>query len=824
MIKGYKKVKKTIVETINKKEINLFIKTLSENLAPLIKKPKDIINFETNSGKYESAYDTPSLISQKNSDDILFIALITFHHKEGSVVECTFPEKDIILKNPNPSIENLINFENPKQNTIKLLLDSIYSDLTNYCLMDGMHLIDKGTNIFFLHQYKKPIYCISFYIQKQTNNNGIKIVDNFQEDIRGCFQKSLCIVSLLPFFSNIITYQNYYTILNKQMNDYMNQKSLDDKKELMVIYDKLKDEYNSNSQWMFNIKKLFCLLKEDLLILLKYVLLEKKIIIYSQIPSNACLFIITLLSIYPCELSQSKTKFDLEVGLPFKIFHDNFLILPLFSLFDLDILIDKMKQNKNLSYLIGISNTMILKNAEINWDCIVNIDELKVQYKDDDSYLKIINGRESKFLEKISDLIFKNIEDPNQKNNIHIAKKQKINIGQDWIIDYGNEKLRDEFYQIKKIIWSYYLKICYDISYLTQELIKKFKNDKNMQKIKTQNESIQFKYFKYISKDYICDNSEEINNEKELNSYTSLPELEELISEPFIYYICSILPLNFNSLLTTSEKTTKKEKKVESILSKVNNLAFISQWTSTKNFIKWFCNYQEIITNFSTLNKNEINVNIYDYDNNYYSGPMYLGKKKGIGILVYKDGKTTYNGNFKNDFRNGKGIFIIEDKKYYYEGDWLNDLMEGKGSLTSNDLGKYVGEFHKNLFQGKGNLIELNGDIYSGSFYKGKKYGKGELKLVDGSLYTGHFKNDKYHGKGKLVDSNGKVIFEGIFKDGILLKNKSITKDDKNADLDEKNSEFDDTDSKYSEISNQTGKDLNSSKAEEEEEEDEDQC
>ena len=820
MIEGYKRVRKTIVETINKKEINLFIKKLSENLTPLIKKPKDIISFENKSGKYESAYDTPHLISQKNSDDIIFIALITFHHKEGSVVECTFPQKDTIIKNPKTSIKDLIDYNNPKQNTIRSLLDSIYTDLTNYCLMDGMHLINQGTNIFFLHQYRKPIYCISYYIQKQTNNNGIKIVDNFQEDIRGCFQKSLCIVSLLPFFSNIITYQNYYTILNKQMDNYMNQESLDDKKEIMIIYDKLKNEYNSDNQWMFNIRKVFCLLKEDLLILLKYIILEKKIVIYSQIPSNACLFIITLLSIYPCELSQSKTKFDLEVGLPFKVFHDNFLIQPLFTLFDLDNLLDKMKQNKNLNYIIGISNAMIVKNTELNWDCYVNIDELKIQYKDNDSYLKIINGRESKFLEKISDLIFKDIGDPNQKNNIYSSKKPKINVDEKWIINFENEKLRDEFYQIKKIINTYYLKICYDISYLTQELTKKFKNNKNLQKINIQNEVIQFKYFKCVSKDYISDGSEEIRNEKELNSYTSLPELEELISEPTIYYICSILPLNFDSLLTASEKTSKKENNAESILSKVNNLAFISEWTSTKNFIKWFCSYEENITNFSTLNNNETNTKIYDYDNNFYSGPMHFGKKNGIGILSYKDGKMTYNGNFKNDLRNGKGTFIAEDKKYYYEGEWLNDVMEGKGSLSSNVIGKYVGEFHKDLFEGKGNLIELNGDIYSGSFYKGKKYGKGELKLNNGSLYTGYFKNNKYHGKGKLVDSNGKVIFEGIFKEGILFKTKSITKEDKNTNSSEKNSEFDDTDSKYSEMSNHTGKDLNMSKAEEEEDED----
>lgn len=60
------------------------------------------------------------------------------------------------------------------------------------------------------------------------------------------------------------------------MNLYMNQKSLNDKSALIDIYNKLEKEFHQEQKWMFNLRKAFSILKNDLLIILKLILLEKE--------------------------------------------------------------------------------------------------------------------------------------------------------------------------------------------------------------------------------------------------------------------------------------------------------------------------------------------------------------------------------------------------------------------------------------------------------------------------------------------------------------------------------------------------------------------
>ena len=46
-------------------------------------------------------------------------------------------------------------------------------------------------DFFFIHDFPKILYCLSYYIQKNTDNGENNIEDDFQENIRGCIQKSI---------------------------------------------------------------------------------------------------------------------------------------------------------------------------------------------------------------------------------------------------------------------------------------------------------------------------------------------------------------------------------------------------------------------------------------------------------------------------------------------------------------------------------------------------------------------------------------------------------------------------------------------------------
>ena len=769
--KKFKKVRSNVVQSMNIKEITTYLKTISENLSNLIKKDKDTIMKENNNGKYENAFDLINAKENNNNDQILFLALITFHHKQGGVVECTFPPKEKIIS--SGKLDELVDKNNEKVNSKELVLDFILNILVNNCLIDGIHLVDTDSNFFFIHDLNKIIYCLSYYVQKKTDDNENKIEDDFQENIRGCIQKSICIVSTLPLFGNMLTYENYYTYLSTQMNLYMNQKSLNDKSALIDIYNKLEKEFHQEQKWMFNLRKAFSILKNDLLIILKLILLEKRIIVFSQIPSNVSLVIMTFLSFL---LSNGKSCFEEQNGTPLKLFHQNYLIYPLFTLFDLDPLLEKIKNNNNINFIIGTTNNLIATNKKLNYSCLINIDEQKVQYGEclNDS-IKIINGKEHKFLVKINELLNQCITNENSNNNQNI---KKCKIDEPWIIEYGNGKISKLFDSVKKNILVYYVRILYDISYIISEMKNKYENDP-YEKILNIHKTINQNYHKSISQDEnIINDQNENNNIIKKAEKETLPQLEEILADPFPYVIYTVLPIKFDSLNSFSNSDKNKsilDKKRESILIKVNNLAAVSEWTKTRNFKKWFCSYKEQIIYHSTLNTKEAHTFLYDINDNYYKGTMLLGRRNGTGEFYYKKEEMTYKGEYKDDLRNGHGKLSSKNGKYYYLGDWFKNKMQGNGIYYSYKIGNYTGQFYQGYFEGKGVLTDLENNVYEGMFHKGRKKGKGEIRFNNGDIFKGEFKNNKYNGKGVLMDSKGNILKEGEFKDGNCIKFKKVS-------------------------------------------------
>lgn len=776
--KKFKKVRSNMVQSMNIKEITTYLKTISENLSNLIKKDKETIIKENDNGKYENAFELINAEGNNNNDQILFLGLITFHHKQGGVVECTFPPKEEIIS--SGKLDGLIDKNNEKINSKELVLDFILNNLVNNCLIDGIHLVDTDSNFFFIHDLNKIVYCFSYYVQKKTDDNENQIEDDFQENIRGCIQKSICIVSTLPLFGNILTYENYYTHLTTQMNLYMNQKSLNDKSALTDIYNKLEKEFHQEKKWMFNLRKAFSILKNDLLIILKLILLEKRIIVFSQIPSNASLVIMTFLSFLPACFSNGKSCFDEQNGTPLKIFHENYLIYPLFTLFDLEPLLEKIKNNNDINFIIGTTNNLVATNKKLNYSCLINIDEQKVQYGEClNESIKIINGREHKFMTKINELLNQCINSENVNNN---QNNKKSKIDEPWILEYGNGKISKLFDSIKTNILVYYVRILYDISYIISEMKNKYKNDP-YEKILNIHKTINQNYHKSLSNQESNENDKNENNNNIIknNEEDTLPQLEEILADPFPYVVYTVLPIKFDVLNSFSNSDKNKsilEKKRESILIKINNLAAVSEWTKTRNFKRWYCSYKEEIIYHSTLNTKEAHTFLYDINDNYYKGTMLLGRRNGTGEFYYKNEDVIYKGEYKNDLRNGHGKLSSINGKYYYVGDWVKNKMQGNGIYNSSKIGNYNGQFYQNYFEGKGVLTDLENNVYEGMFHKGRKKGKGELKFNNGDVFKGEFKNNKFNGKGVLMDAKGNILKEGEFKDGNCVKYKKVSTKD----------------------------------------------
>ena len=743
------------------------LKSLSEILYSLSKLDKQIIDLDNDYDNYEDAYQSIEISKENDkSNHLIFLALVSFHQKKGSVIECTLPKREDLQN--NPIIKPLLNY---KFNTPKELLDDLFFQLTNNALTDGIHLVNKDTEFFFIHNYQRPLYCLSHYVQLKTDeveeSNNI-VIDDFQKNERNCIQKALCIVSTIPLFGNSIIYQNFYTQLVNQMDTFMEQKSLNDKTNLDILYNRLFNIKDlKHSMWIFNLRKIYCFLKEDIFTVIKLILLEKKIIVYSQIPSNVSMFILSLISLLPGELSQGLLKSYSQNGMPFRIFHDKYLIYPLFCLFDLEPLITKINSNKNINFLLGTTNSMVSNSKKVVFSCKIDLDKPEIIYNKKNTSINVIslNDIEEKNNAIISNCISKNIK---IEGGIYTNKKYCIE--GEWIVSCANERNLEEYKLIKKTINNYFFSIIADISYINKEI-----KNKNNYKLLDKNsfslyDRIKKNYDKYMNNNSSVQMPESIEilqkakKKEELHPFS----LEEIVSDPLFNIVNSILSYN----ITNSKvfPCSNKYKDLESLIAKQNNLEFIVEWMKTKNFKKWYCSYDDILTNLSNLNLEKVSLKLYDFDNNFYSGNLLYGKKTGQAKLLYIEEDLTYIGEFKNGLRDGKGILTSKDNKFIYDGGWKNDKYHGEGSLLSPKLGKYSGNFKEGQFDGQGYLITPENNVYKGKFLKGEKSGEGEYKLNTGYVYKGEFKNDLFHGMGKLYDNKNIIIQEGKFQKGEFIK------------------------------------------------------
>jgi hypothetical protein len=726
-------------ENIYSTQIQSIIKTFRKYNSETIK--DEIIE----SKYFDNSYNLPN-----ENNGFLFLAIVSFHQKHGSLVECTYPSREIILKEHNEFLTSFIEGKTAEQN-----LDEIFYKLSIYCLADGIHLTNRDNEIFFIQSEKKVLYCTSTYRQIKTNIKDVQ--DDFQENIRDCIQKSLCIVSIKPNFSY------FYDKINKTLDLFMAQDTLNDKQIIESSFENFHNEestltFSSYEDFLikfFNYRKLFKFLLDDVFKIIKLILLEKKIIVFSKLPSNGSLFIISTITLFPGLFSYSQKesieknnyeKFLNQTGFPLKLFHNKYVLFPIFTLFDMD----KITKDKVDSYIICSSNPLLLQSKEVKWDCLINLDDKEIIYKDDiPEYILEVKSFEKAMINKIVELIKSNekVEEKyyeKKKDNIDILKyfSNKRELKGEWIVfDYLCKNLLEsdkdfnfntELYEticsenrfIKEQFSEYFLSLFYDLSLAKKKVINK-----------TDLNSI------------IISSHPLMNNNNQNKNFGILPTLEEYCSEPSIYHLSKIF--------------------------KNHNILFILKYIETENFKIWFKEHNEIISYLSEYSEPINKIEIYYENGDNYNGGMKRGKKSGFGNLIMVKSKFSYIGNWKNGKKHGKGNYSsTNENKYLYEGDWLNDEMDGNGSLIT-EYEKYVGHFKKGKFDGEGCLVDNKGNIYNGSFKNGIKEGKGTLQLINGDFYDGEFINGNYNGKGKLIKKNENIVLEGIFLNGKFIEENS---------------------------------------------------
>jgi hypothetical protein len=544
---------------------------------------------------------------------------------------------------------------------------------------------------------------------------------------------------LLPFYSSL------HSKLSISVEAFFNQESLQDKQIINELYDNYrfdnKMNYNiSEMTFIFASRKLLCFTKEKIFMILKMILLEKKILVFSTISGNVCSFIYNLISLIPGQIlfnfqnSESISNYlkNLEMyGFPLKIFNENYKLFPLVTLFD----IDKI-ESKYTNYLLGTTNQLILDTAinKKKYDLVINIDTEKI-LPFFNRNIKDKKSKESKEPKENKDIyeitknektIYNSIKDKLKEFNIKYNNTQwlnalnKINIDNDDITNNNNHNNNHNNNEIQSISYE-----TID-NYIRNEFEKYFKQ-----------------LFIKLS---LCLNI--VKN----NSIVRLLELQK--ESTFSQYILD-------------EKTLKKLFKI--LIPNSNFMEYLYLFTKVKSYDYWIKQHDDELFYLNDNIVTDKEIIVFNEDGSIYEGEYKNGKPNGHGTWTSYDNKTIYDGEWKNGKKEGFGKLVITDK-YNYSGPFENDCFSGTGGVLCDNLGNiYDGDFENGKFDGYGHYKMSNGDTYIGEFKGGLFNGKGQYNDKDGNLFDGEFKNGKKDGKGMLIKNNGERI-EGVYSNGVLVE------------------------------------------------------
>ena len=645
-----------------------------------------------------------------SSNPILYIAVVSFNQKKGSIIEFTYPEKNELLEKNESSklfFESLIINSDKKLDTIEKVFDNINNQLTYLCMPDGAHSLTSDSQFFIIQNFSKILFGISCYRQLQVTQ---AMKEDEQENTRECVQKAMCIISTLPLFGQMASK------LSMTMLAYFNQDSLKNKKIIEDLYSNYSNNYMSRINVMeilesFSLKRLIYFTRDKIFSLIKLIMLEKKILVYSHISNNICSFIFSFLSLFPCgsffnldNEGRAKTYYDCysPYGLPLKFLNKNSVLYSILTLYD----IERIEEKNIISYFIGTTNPLLMNYNKIEFDCIINLDEDKITFnKKLNSNLLHMGKKENAIMNKL----YKECKSLFEDNNTD-------DMDDNWMLD--------------------------------KEENKKVKNPKKVKKIKIERKSIY------------------LQNENE--NLSLFEGSDDYIRNIFKNYITDFLSdIKLSQYITKTDNLNNETKliKIKDVLNEYN-CNFIFNWiTKTKNFLFWNYECSSDLWKFSPHLKKCKNVKKIYENGDIYEGELSFGKPNNNGKLelTIKEIPYTYVGEFSYGIKQGKGNLFTNDNKFNYDGDWKNDKYEGFGTLYDHGE-KYTGDFKNGKFHGMGSFYKSNGDILEGDFLEGNLK-KGKITYKNGDVYEGELENGIFNGYGIYKYKNGD-IFQGQFLEG----------------------------------------------------------
>lgn len=324
-----------------------------------------------------------SLIDGLSEDLVFGVCVVNFHHLRGPEIEYA------------KLCEEAAGFDYAKK----------WPNMPFQALPDGAHSFEETFSYFTLYydnsdgsckEQATTLFAISCVRHIKTED----LVQKDDEFTRSSVQKSIVVILRQPVFGQI---KEKLSVVTKS---FFEQKNFNDLSLIDILYNNLRSLYNTKDSFIdendfysgLSLRQLVMEFKKDVLVVLKAMLLEKKIVFFCSNPTKLCTTEFSFISLIPnlinnlldCSSPQldnyskglklatsfkssdrnSVLKFS---GLPLQIFGKGGIFSPFAPLQQFDELL-KIKH-----YLVGTSNALILNQKSKMCDVLINLDTFSIE-------------------------------------------------------------------------------------------------------------------------------------------------------------------------------------------------------------------------------------------------------------------------------------------------------------------------------------------------------------------------------------------------------------------------------------------------------------
>ncbi|KAG0237117.1 late secretory pathway protein avl9 [Actinomortierella wolfii] len=346
---------------------------------------------------------------------ILHIIVVGFHHAHGPIVEYAYP--------PFPGQE-------PRTQLQRLEVPDEWSLLPFLALPDGSHQSDEDFTYFHLPPPadRKDVATTLFGISCNRQILTKDLLVKSDEFTRSSVQKAVIVLATQPIFGVLRQRLGVVTAA------WFGQRDFSQTDILMQFYDSLQATVSDNipdSAFLMgtSLRELVKKFKYKVLVLLKLLLLEKRVLFFGYPVETLCTYQYSLISLIPGLLkalqdtgspvldsedqyiqtmaktprhSTDKQQLFKYLGLPLHIFGRGAFFQPYLPLQQIDILQDRRTE----SYMIGTTNAIFLHNRDISADVIVNTEPGIIEYLNDSlSSILTLTAADRRWMDEIIEAV-----------------------------------------------------------------------------------------------------------------------------------------------------------------------------------------------------------------------------------------------------------------------------------------------------------------------------------------------------------------------------------------------------------------------------------